>query len=474
MIKKILATLISSFILVGLIVVYYWRDIQYQPESADLINYLLILPVVITLILLSPWLIYKAYQHHQEKKQQAELAAQNPDNVSSKSQAIVQESKCLKSNLFAASAYSALGENDSIIDGIKQFTSPQLDHNLVNFQGMPILSYRIEDLDQQVQSEDEDELQFLSVRQQRIMALIQHQLEQHTELLVLVSDHLKQSSLFYESQNLHEYRMHPAWIDPSFTGGDDREAIQVERVYRLDKLNLHILLSEDVVHTWNDANSNESIQAVFYDLGIIPQKFHIEYHYLSAATTEQHLVELFERIQNQPHEISLILATDSEIDQEIIDEKIWSTNTYIPAEFISSSCLAHPAVQLEQLQPEKIFNLVLNQNNLNQIFQDLKINDLAQYQAEEPFVLVVEDAADIKTVKKLEQFFSQSPVEPHHYLYCKPILGHSQNVAKLFGLMLGAHLSEQQVAFVYGQNLQAFIQAFPEVESDQDSVAIAN
>jgi hypothetical protein len=239
-------------------------------------------------------------------------------------------------------------------------------------------------------------------------------------------------------------------------------------------LNLHILLSEDVVHTWNDASSNESIQAVFYDLGIIPQKFHIEYHYLSAATTEQHLVELFERIQNQPHEISLILATDSEIDQEIIDEKIWGVSSYIPAEFISSSCLAHPAVQLEQLQPEKIFNLVLNQNNLNQIFQELKISDLAQYQTEEPFVLVVEDAADIKTVKKLEQFFSQSPVEPHHYLYCKPILGHTQNVAKLFGLMLGAHLSEQQVAFVYGQNLQVFIQAFPEVESDQDSVAIAN
>ncbi|MEF9957273.1 MAG: hypothetical protein RR767_08750, partial [Acinetobacter sp.] len=404
----------------------------------------------------------------------AELAAQNQDGVSSKSQEIVQESKCLKLNLFAASAYSALGENDSIIDGIKQFTSPQLDHNLVNFQGMPILSYRIEDLDQQVQSEDEDELQFLSVRQQRITALIHHQLEQHTELLVSVSDHLKQSSLFYESQNLHEYRMHPAWIDPSFTGWDDSEAIQVEQVYRLDKLNLHILLSEDVVHTWNDASSNESIQAVFYDLGIIPQKFHIEYHYLSAATTEQHLVELFERIQNQPHEISLILATDSEIDQEIIDEKIWGVSSYIPAEFISSSCLAHPAVQLEQLQPEKIFNLVLNQNNLNQIFQELKISDLAQYQTEEPFVLVVEDAADIKTVKKLEQFFSQSPVEPHHYLYCKPILGHTQNVAKLFGLMLGAHLSEQQVAFVYGQNLQVFIQAFPEVESDQDSVAIAN
>ena len=474
MIKKILATLISCFILVGLIVIYYWRDIQYQPESADLINYFLILPVVITLLLLSPWLIYKAYQHHKEKKQQAILAAQSQKGGSTETEQIAQESKWLKLNLYAASAYSALGENDSIIEGIKQFSSPQLDQHLVNFHGVPILSYRIEALDPQVESEDEEALQFLPVRQQRIMALIHHQLEQHTELLVSISDHLKQSSLFYESQNLHEYRMHPAWIDPSFSGAEDGEAIQVEPVYRLDKLNLHILLSEDVVHTWNDASSNEALQSIFYDLGIIPQKFHIEYHYLSAASTEQHLVELFERIQNQPHEISLILASDSEIDQDIIDEKSWGASAYIPAEFISSSCLAHPDVQLEQLQPEKTFNLVLNQNNLNQIFQELKITDLPQYQAEDPFVLVVEDGADIKVVKKLERFFTQSPVEPHHYLYCKPIFGHTQNVAKLFGLMLGAHLSEQQVAFVYGQNLQAFIQAFPEVEPDQDSVAIAN
>lgn len=475
MIKKILATLISCFILVGLIVIYYWRDIQYQPESADLINYFLILPVAITLVLLSPWLIYKAYQHYKEKKQQALLAEQNQEDGSIEAQPIAQESKWLKLNLYAASAYSALGENDSIIEGIKQFSSPKLDQNLVNFHGIPILSYRIAELDQQV-NDDEGELQFSSIRQQRIMALIQHQLEQHTELLVSISEHLKRSSLFYESQNLYEYRMHPVWIDPtlSTTGDEDGGTIQVEQVYRLDKLNLHILLSEDVVHTWNDTSSNEALQSIFYDLGIIPQKFHIEYHYLSAASTEQHLVELFERIQNQPHEISLLLAGDSEIDQDIIDEKSWGASAYIPAEFINSSCLAHPDVQLEQLQPEKTFNLVLNQNNLIQIFQELKIADLPQYQAEEPFVLVVEDGSDIKVVKKLEQFFTKSPVEPHHYLYCKPAFGHTQNVAKLCGLMLGAHLSEQQVAFIYGQNLQAFIQAFPEIEPDQDSVALAN
>ena len=468
MLKKILATLIGCFSLVGLVVIYYWRDIQYQPESADLIHYFIILPVVMTLVLLAPWLIYTAYQHYKDQKQKTLADEQEQAVKTNEHDVAPQESKWLKLNLYAASAYSVLGENDSIIDGMKQFSSPQLDHNLVNAYGLPILSYRLEDLDQQLQSEDDDELAFLPVRQQRIMALIHHQVEQHTELLVSIADHLKRSSLFYESQNLHEYRMHPAWIDPSFSGDEDGEPLQVEPVYRLDKLNVHIFLSEDVVHSWNDANSNESIQAIFYDLGIIPQKFHIEYHFISAASTEQYVIELFERIQNQPHEISLLIAADSEIDQDVIDEKLWGTSAYIPAEFVSSSCFAHPAVQLEQLQAEKTFQLLCNSNNLAQIFKDLDLHDLPQYQAEEPFVLVLEDGSDIKVVKKLGQFFAESPVEQHHYLYCKPAAGHTQHVAKLFGLMLGAHLSDQHVAFVYSGNLKAFMQAVPEIKQDQD------
>jgi len=69
MIKKILATLISCFILVGLIVIYYWRDIQYQPESVDLINYFLILPVAITLLFLFMMLIRLIDQPRRKQKQ---------------------------------------------------------------------------------------------------------------------------------------------------------------------------------------------------------------------------------------------------------------------------------------------------------------------------------------------------------------------------------------------------------------------
>lgn len=473
MIKKILATLITCFILVGLVVIFYWRDTQYLPESADLINYFLILPVVITFVLLSPWLIYKGYQKYKQKKQQALVAGQEENATEDEQAPALQESKWLHVNLYSAAAYHALGENDAVLDGIREFASPQLDPLLLNFQGLPILSYRIGALDQQVTQDEDNESVFVSVRQQRIMALIQHQIEQHHDILTSISEHLKRSSLFYESQNLHEYRMHPAWIDPGLSGEEQNEEMQIEQVYRLDKLNLHILLSEDVVHTWNDHASNDMIQGIFYELGIIPQKFHIEYHFINAASTDQNVVELVERVLKQPHEISLIIAGDSEIDQEIIDEKIWGMSVYTPAEFVGSSCVAHPDVQLMQQQPLKTLKLVSNQNNLNQIFKELEIHDLPQYQDEEPFVLVVEDGTDIKVVKKLDRFFAQSPVEQHHYLYCKPVAGHTQNVAKVFGLMLGAHLPDQQVAFVYGQNLKAFIQTLPELSSDQESVAIA-
>lgn len=473
MMKKIIAIFITCFLLVGLIVIYFWRDTQYQPESGDLIHYFLILPLIITSVLILPWLIYQAYQKYKDKKQQA-LAAEQSQNIEATEQKEVQKSTWLELNIYAAGAYSALGENDSTLEGIKTLAGPLLDSNLSDAHGLPVLSYRIEALDQLLSEDTSADMQFVSMRQQRITLLIHHQIQQHNEILSTISDHLQRSSLFYESQNLHEYRMHPAWIDPTVSSDEGTELKQIEQVYRLEKLNLHMILSEDVIHTWNDQSSNDGIQAIFYDLGIIPQKFHIEYHFVSRSSVDQYVVELFDRIQKQPHEISLIIAADSELDQEIIDEKMWGKKAYTPAEYVSSGCVAPAVVEIEQLQPLKTLKLVSNQNNLKQIFDELDIHDLPQYEDEAPFVLVIEDGSDVKVVKKLTQFFAESPIEPHHYLYCQPMAGHTQNVAKVFGLMLGAQLPDPQVAFVYSQNFKAFIQTFSEIKQDQESVAIAD
>ena len=98
MLKKILAALISSFIFVGLIIIYYWRDVEYQPQSADLIDYLLILPCIVTVILLLPWLIFKVYTHYKNKN---ENILPSEQEIIAESLSTVKESKWIELNLFA-------------------------------------------------------------------------------------------------------------------------------------------------------------------------------------------------------------------------------------------------------------------------------------------------------------------------------------------------------------------------------------
>ncbi|WP_151838921.1 hypothetical protein [Acinetobacter radioresistens] len=470
MLKKILATFIGVFLTLSSLIILYWRDVQYEPERQDFLIYFGLLPLAITCLLLSPWLIYLAYQAYQSKKKQAELAQQKAQEAPSTQ--VTQQIEWLKLNIYAAHVYSALGEDGAILEQLKEYTSPELDLKLQNSNGLPILSYRIEELDEKLGPEqDEDGLTTFSVRQQRIMALVEHQLEKNVEVLLQVAEHLKYSSLFYETQQIHDYRMHPAWIDPSAEYDPDEVAIpELKQVERLDRLNLHILLSEDLQRVWNETAHQNRLQEFFSNLGIIPQKIHLEYHFLGAETVVHDFLILLKQQQDQTQEISLIISADSEIDQEIIDERVWISDHYLPAEFSSSCCIASTKVNFEQLLPLKRLVLAINQNQVRHILEELNIDELPQYKNEEPFVVVLDDITQIKTLKRIEQYFEQSPIEPHHYLYCRASLGHTQNLEKIYGMMLGMLLPPEQVAVVFGQDIQAIIQDIPEEIGPREAI----
>lgn len=98
----------------------------------------------------------------------------------------------VKSQSFSSFALSAFGEDDAIIDELKNFKSPELDHSLTNNYGLPVLSYRITALDEQLDADSTIE----EGRTARIKALIQQQLEQQCEILYSIAEHLKQSAFF--------------------------------------------------------------------------------------------------------------------------------------------------------------------------------------------------------------------------------------------------------------------------------------
>ena len=182
MIKLILAVFSSIFILVSAALIYYWRDIQYDPSAMDLFSYFILLPLVLSFILLSPYLIYQAYQSYKKHKQQQALRLQQqatPQVVEQKQDVVAV--KWLNLNLFSSFALSAFGEDDAIIDELKNFKSPELDHSLTNNYGLPVLSYRITALDEQLDADSTIE----EGRTARIKALIQQQLDLRLKCLTL-------------------------------------------------------------------------------------------------------------------------------------------------------------------------------------------------------------------------------------------------------------------------------------------------
>ncbi|MDX7879724.1 hypothetical protein [Acinetobacter nosocomialis] len=469
MIKKILLSFIAIFTIVSGLIIFYWRDVQYNPDKGDFFLYFLLFPAIITLVILSPWLIYSAYKSYKEKKEKVISQSQNDDSqkqTTTPDQPLEQ----LDFHIYSAFAIHALGENETIIKEIQDFKSPELDDQLLNSYGLPLLSYRIKDL---AESDEESFEYAASPRQVRIMSLIRQQLEQNIENLYHLAEHLKRSILFYESHQIREYHMHPAWVDPN-SEYEDTETPVVE-VHRLNRLNLHILLPEDLLHIWNDEQSNDLILEFFTEIGIISQKVHIEYHFLGERVAYQEFIHLLKRIQKKEHEIFLVLAVDSEIDQDLIDEKSWMVKDYIPAEFATSCLIADPSLKIEELEPAKNLKVVIGQEKTAKVLNTLNLSELPQYEEDEPYVLIVSDQTDIKAAKHLQQQLTQTSVEPHHFIYVKSSLGHTQHLVDIYGFMLSMHFPEHIVPFVFGENTvsaHTFVQSV--TENSEDDAMVLN
>ena len=206
MIKVIVSTILALILITSSLVIYYWRDVQYDPTGMDMLQFFILLPVCAGLLLLSPWLIYTSLKAYQTGKAQKLEAAKN------KEQHLQQQSELEKNKekpveeltlkVYSSAAIHSFGENQDIIDAMQAFKSPELDETLANHYGLPILSYRIRSLDELLpEAEENDTLH--SMRVQRINLLIQQQMEQHSESLYHIATHLRKSAMFYDAETAY-------------------------------------------------------------------------------------------------------------------------------------------------------------------------------------------------------------------------------------------------------------------------------
>lgn len=467
MIKKIMAILLIVVVTVASTVIFYWKDSQFDPGSLDLLMYLLVLPVLITTVFLTPWLIYRFYQARKRQQHppetQAEAQTPAPPTV---------EAEWIKLWIYSAFSQTVLGENEEIIQALQAYPSPQLDMKLLNSYGLPILSYRMAELDEQASDADTS----TSVRQQRIMSLIQQQIEQQTSYLSQIADHLKRSSLFFETDDVHEYRMHPAWIDPQAEYDPDpiSSTTRLDPVSRLNWLNLHIILSQDLLHVWDDVSCNQWLHEQLGELGFLPQKVHVEYHFWGQDSASMEWFNLLQQLAQQHEQLALVIHADSEIDQNLVDERTWLTDHYIPAEFSGSCCVSALKVEVESLSPAKQLCISLHPPSWVTVLKQLGVQALPQYEQEQPFVIVLDDAMDLKAGKQLTHQFAQTPVEPHHYLYVAASMGHTRHLTSVYGYGLAMHFPDDQTVFIASAHPSAgyaVIQSVALVEYAQEAAA---
>ena len=136
MIKSIIAIILTLILLTSALVIYYWRDVQYDPTAMEILQFFILLPVCAGLLLLSPWLIYTSLKAYQTAKAEKLEAAENEKKHLQQQSELEKnkdkpvEERTLK--IYSSAAIHSFGENHEIIDAMQAFKSPELDETLVN------------------------------------------------------------------------------------------------------------------------------------------------------------------------------------------------------------------------------------------------------------------------------------------------------------------------------------------------------
>ena len=229
-------------------------------------------------------------------------------------------------------------------------------------------------------------------------------------------------------------------------------------------MNIHVLLADNLFPIWDEPSSREMLLQFMQSMGILSQQIQIKHHFITQQSSYQDWLNLLEQISTQPYEVSLVINVDSEIDQAWLDEQMWLTEHYLAAEFASSWCIAARDLQMNHIEVMKTLKVALNSDDLSSFFHQMIPSHAGQTEQSDPFVLLLDDATDIKVIKKTTQVFAQTSVDTHYFLYPKQSFGDTQSLAKIFSFMLGVHLSEELTAMVYSADqasTYAFFQADP-------------
>ncbi|AXY57329.1 hypothetical protein CDG60_12585 [Acinetobacter chinensis] len=447
--KMIAGILSVVLIIVGSTTVFYWRDTGFEPAVMDLVKFLILVPVGITCILLTPYMVRSFLQFQNEKKKKTEETAtvdkeQNiPETVSKPDQ--------YDFNIYSTSAWHAFGENTEIHEGLKRMVSPELHSQLINEKGLPILSYAIKSPELDHDSDDaEMELQH------RLVAFIEHQLSHNDDVLSTVVEQLKKSARHYHIQPSYQYKLHAGWYSEDVTAEDPddfQDEIPDDGIPRLDRLSIHIILNETVTTWCSEDIFREKIEQFFEHYELESSRLELEFHYLNALDSQQKWFDLLKDIHRQQYTVSFLLCLDSDMDQRILDEKTWNDTDYIPSEFITASLLAPSTQEVEALKISAKLRVKEFAESLKNTVADDELLSMDDTELQDVQFFILYDMTSAAKARQFNRFIADSALEPEQFIYTRQGLGSTQELSIIFGFMVGM-LPGNQTSVLYSTEFE--------------------
>jgi len=217
-----------------------------------------------------------------------------------------------------------------------------------------------------------------------------------------------------------------------------------------------------LIHIWPDQAQQALIEQLEQQYEIVQRQIHVEFHYVDHYNTYALWINLLNDIQQQHEQVSLVIAVQSEIDQEWLEQQLWQSEQYLPGEYAASICLSAPQLNIEDLMEIKSIKTLKHVKNISEYLQQQCPNFAEQLQQEAAFVLLLDDPLQINTCKKVQQYLGTAGIELHHGLYCHSYLGSTVEMKALFGIFLCMQMNDDVITLAYTvQHPQTFFVCQP-------------
>lgn len=456
---------ITVFLISNLLVIGYWRDSNINLTLSSILFFMVLLPLILIALTFLTILTYKKII---QPKQENELVGQpSPTLESSESKELIDEPKISGFKVYATALQSSEGSDAiEIIEALKSHKSAELDPELVGADGVSLITRRIDLDDGELDSIDHildnsmHSLEHHDASIKRMTMIYQRLFESLSIELVHLSQGMAQFNSWRIQPAVTSNVLHPAWADSNTKNPNDEKYEITDMVANMQqwptKLYVCYFIPDRLSEEQNDL-INDYIHKILVELGFKTENFILNVYYTGENSSNYQQLDIIQKLaDNNSNTVFLVMGADSDIDQDYIEELMWTNNNYIPSEFGYAILLTHDQVSIPELTPvnylsdsfSHLFNITdykLNkkyQEKIDQLvtqwlaIKKIDINEAAH------FISNIHPSLDYKELPVLNSVANNLNIEPEQILLASTLIENTNYQAVGFSWVLASALSK--------------------------------